>query len=72
MSTGGKGSYDTEFSINFRFWDILIFLFFLTTEKLSDSSKNFLLCFGIREVCGVSPRNHLVSFTQNGQGGVRV
>lgn len=56
MSIGGKGSFDTEFLITFRFCDIFIFFFFplffpflLATEKLSNFSKNFLLHFGIRE-----------------------
>lgn len=45
MSAAGKGSYDTEFSITFSFWDILIFLIiiFLITERLSDFYKKQLV-----------------------------
>lgn len=50
MSAAGKGSYDTEFSITFSFWDILIFLIiiiFLITERLSDFYKKQLVHVGI-------------------------
>lgn len=52
MSAAGKGSYDTEFSITFSFWDILVFLIFiifLITERLSDFYKKHLLGVGVKE-----------------------